>query len=65
MIDKLIARREKRKRNEEELKELLEDTTFEKGDLPALIIAALTTVLPLAVIIFAALFLLTKAILRM
>lgn len=50
------SKKQRIRREHKEMKELLNGSDFEKGDLPALIIAALTTILPFAIIIFLLLF---------
>lgn len=65
MRDEFKSRRRKREEQRQELKEIVSNTTFEKSDLSALIIAALTTVLPFAVAIFVVIFISAKLILRM
>ena len=64
MIGDFESRREKRINQEAEFKERISKTSFEKGDLPALIIAALTSILPFAVIVFIVLFFLPMIIFR-
>ena len=49
-MEDLVSKKEKRRREKEELKDLLTKTEFEKNDTKALIIAALTTILPVVLI---------------
>ena len=49
--DNFETKKQKIKRQNAELKELKEKTQFEKGDFLALVIAALTTIFPLAVVL--------------
>ncbi len=53
-MDDLISKKEKLRREKEELHKLLDETKFEKNDVKALIIAALSMILPvvLAGVIF-------------
>ena len=58
------SRRKQAEKERKELRELMDATPFEKGDVPALIVAALTTVLPFALIMFALLFFIPMLIMR-
>jgi hypothetical protein len=49
-MDDLISKKEKLRREKEELSKLLDETKFEQNDVKALIIAALTTILPVVLI---------------
>lgn len=64
MKDEYTSKRKKRLREKKELKKLLDGSSFEKGDLPALLIAALSTIFPFAIVIFLLLFLIPMLIFR-
>jgi len=49
-MEDLISRKEKIRREREELDRLLENTEFEKNDVKALIIAALSVILPVVLL---------------
>jgi len=49
-MEDLISRKEKIRREREELDRLLENTEFEKNDVKALIIAALSIILPVVLL---------------
>jgi hypothetical protein len=49
-MEDLISKKEKLRREKEELAKLLDDTEFEKNDVKALIIAALTMIIPVVLI---------------
>lgn len=49
-MEDLISKKEKLRREDDELKKLIDETEFEKNDAKALIIAALTTILPVVLI---------------
>ncbi len=57
MKNEFESKKQKRRREAKEFKTLTNGTDFEKGDLPALLIAGLTSILPFAIIIFIVLFL--------
>ena len=65
MRNEFESRKAKLRRERKEFKELTNNSKFEKGDWLALIIAACTTILPFAVIIFIVLFLIPMVILRL
>ena len=58
------SKRKQAERERKELRELMDDTPFEKGDIPALIVAALTTVLPFAIVMFVLLFFIPMILMR-
>ena len=49
-MEDLISKKEKLRREKEELAKLLDETEFEKNDVKALIIAALTMIIPVVLI---------------
>ena len=49
-MEDLISKKEKLRREKEELNRLLDETEFEKNDVKALIIAALTMIIPVVLI---------------
>ncbi|WP_051251545.1 hypothetical protein [Psychrilyobacter atlanticus] len=49
-MEDLVSKKEKLKRENDELKKLIDKTEFEKNDAKALIIAALTTIVPVVLI---------------
>ena len=49
-MEDLISKKEKLRREKEELARLLDETEFEKNDVKALIIAALTMIIPVVLI---------------
>jgi len=59
------SRKQKIREEEKELRKLQSGSPFEKGDLTALILAALTTVLPFAAGVFLLLFLIPLLLLRL
>lgn len=64
MKDEFTSKRRKRLKEKKEFRELLKGSNFEKGDLPALIIAALTTIFPFAIVIFLLLILIPMLVFR-
>ena len=49
-MEDFVSKKEKLKRENDELKKLIDETEFEKNDAKALIIAALTTIVPVVLI---------------
>lgn len=62
--EKHNLRREEELKKTEEFNRKRKEANFEKGDLPALIIAALTTILPVALAVILAIWFLTSAVFR-
>lgn len=60
--DKLNKRREEELKKAQEFNRLRKEAEFEKGDLAAIIIAALTTILPAAILVIGGIWFLTLLI---
>ena len=54
--DALLSKKERHRRESKKLHDLIDKTDFEKNDTKALIIAAITTIVPVVLIAFAALY---------
>lgn len=54
--DELLSKKERHRRESKKLNDLIDKTDFEKNDTKALIIAAITTIVPVVLIAFAVLY---------